>query len=407
MTDLSRRAVLALGALAPLSTLPAMAQADGEFRRRAADIFRPLAKSAGIPGLVVGITREGRHDIFALGTTAKKGGAPVDGDTLFELGSVSKTFNVALAALAAERGRLDFDAPVASYLPRLKDTPFGRLTPLDLATHATGGLPLQVPDGIAGEDALIDWLAAWKPAAEPGTRRSYSNVSIGMLGLITAKALGTSYARAAEGELFPMLGLRSTFIKVPPAAQPRYAMGYTRDDRPARVSPGPLDAEAYGVKSTAKDMLRFLDAQLGAAPLPAELTRALARTRTGYFQTEFYVQDMIWEQYPQAVGLDRLLEGNSPDMVMKPQPITRLIPPLPPQQDAFINKTGSTNGFGTYAVLLPAQKLGIIMLANRNYPNEERVKAAYALVQGLHQKHTLRTKGTTKTPESRNQKGVF
>ncbi|ADH91736.1 Beta-lactamase [Ancylobacter novellus DSM 506] len=381
MTDLSRRALLALGAALPLSSLARAA--DDDFQRRAADIFPPLMKAHDIPGLVVGLSREGRHDFFAAGLTARKGGKPVDADTLFELGSVSKTFNVALAALASERGRLALDKPLAEVLPRFKGTAFGALTPINLATHATGGMPLQVPDGVKTDAALMDWLAAWKPAAPPQTRRAYSNISIGMLGRVTASALGTSYTEAAQGTLFPMLGLKGTFIDVPAAARARYAQGYNRANKPVRVTPGLLDAEAYGVKSCARDMLRFLDAHLGTVEVPAELSRALALTRTGYFETARYVQDMVWEQYPWPVGLDRLIAGNSMDMATKPQPITRLAPPLPPQQAVFINKTGSTAGFGAYAVMLPAQRTGLVILANRGYPNGERAKAAYGLIEAL------------------------
>lgn len=384
MTALSRRALLA-SALLPLgvAVLPARAREMPDFGKVAPPIFAALAKANDIPGLVVGITRNGQHEILAIGTTARKGGKPVDGDTLFELGSVSKTFNVALTALAAERGRLDLDAPLATDAPRLAGTPFGALTPIDLATHATGGLPLQLPDGIRSEKALVEWLAAWKPAASPATRRAYSNVSIGVLGLITANALGMDFARAAQEDLFPRLGLTSTYIDVPATAMNRYAMGYTKANKPARVTPGLLAPEAYGVKSTALDMLAFLDANMGVGKLAPEMARALARTHTGYFETASYVQEMIWERYPWPVGLDRLLKGNSPDMAMKPQAITKLAPPSPPAPNAFINKTGSTNGFGAYVVMLPAAKLGVVVLANRNYPNEERVKAVYALVAGL------------------------
>lgn len=381
MTDLSRRALIALGAALPLSTLARAA--EGDFQRRAAGIFAPLIKAHDIPGLVVGLSREGRHEFFAAGLTARKDGRPVDADTLFELGSVSKTFNVALAALASLRGRLALDKPLSEVLPHFKGTAFGALTPIDLATHATGGMPLQVPDGVKTDAALMDWLAAWKPAALPETRRAYSNISIGMLGRVTASALGTSYTEAAQGTLFPMLGLKGTFIDVPAAARARYAQGYNRANKPVRVTPGLLDAEAYGVKSSARDMLRFLDAHLGNIDIPPELSRALAFTRTGYFETAPYVQDMVWEQYPWPVGLDRLIAGNSMDMALKSQPITRLVPPLTPQKDVFINKTGSTAGFGAYAVMLPAQRTGLVILANRGYPNGERAKAAYGLIEAL------------------------
>ncbi|WP_428032710.1 class C beta-lactamase [Ancylobacter sp.] len=383
MTVLSRRAVLA-SALLPLaaSALPARAQA-ADFGKVAPPIFSALAKANDIPGLVVGLTRNGQHEILAIGNTARKDGQPVDGDTLFELGSVSKTFTVALAALAAQRGRLDLGAPIADVAQRLTGTAFGALTPLDLATHATGGMPLQLPDSIRNEKELVEWLAAWKPAAPPATRRAYSNISIGVLGLVTATALGISFPRAVERDLFPLLGLKSTYVEVPDDAMARYAMGYTKANKPARVTPAPLAMEAYGVTSTALDMLAFLDANMGVGEVAPDIAQALARTHTGYFETANYVQEMIWERYPWPVGLDRLLKGNAPDMATKPQPITRLDPPSPPALASFINKTGSTNGFGSYVVMLPAEKLGVVVLANRNYPNEERVKAVYALVKGM------------------------
>lgn len=384
MTMLSRRALLA-SALLPLcvAALPARAQTPPDFGKVAPPIFSALAKANDIPGLVVGITRNGQHEILAIGRTARKGGRPVDGDTLFELGSVSKTFNVALAALAAERGRLDLDAPLEKVAQRLTGTAFGALTPVDLATHATGGMPLQLPDSIRNEKELVEWLAAWKPAAPPATRRAYSNISIGVLGLVTATALDIGFTRAAQRDLFPRLGLKSTYIDVPEDAMARYAMGYTKANKPTRVNPGLLAPEAYGVKSTALDMLTFLDANMGVGDVAPDMARALARTHTGYFETASYVQEMVWERYPWPVPLDRLLKGNSLDMAIKPQPITRLDPPSPPVPASYINKTGSTNGFGSYVVMLPAEKLGIVVLANRNYPNEERVKAAYALVEAL------------------------
>lgn len=384
MTVLSRRALLA-SALLPLgaAALPARAQAMPDFGKVAPPIFSALVRANDIPGLVVGITRNGQHEILAIGSTARRNGRPVDGDTLFELGSVSKTFNVALAALAAEQGRLDLDAPLEKVAERLTGTAFGALTPLDLATHATGGMPLQLPDSVRNEKELVEWLAAWKPAAPPATRRAYSNISIGVLGLVTATALGVDYTRAAQRDLFPLLGLKSTYIDVPEDAMARYAMGYTKADKPARVSPALLAPEAYGVKSSALDMLSFLDANMGVGAVAPEMARALARTHTGYFETASYVQEMVWERYPWPVGLDRLLKGNSLDMATKPQPIKKLDPPSPPAPASFVNKTGSTNGFGSYVAMLPAAKLGIVVLANRNYPNEERVKATYKLVQGL------------------------
>jgi beta-lactamase class C len=70
-------------------------------------------------------------------------------------------------------------------------------------------------------------------------------------------------------------------------------------------------------------------------------------------------------------------------MALDANEVTRLAPPLPPRQDALINKTGSTNGFGAYAAFVPQQRLGIVILANRNFPIADRVTAAYAILASL------------------------
>lgn len=90
-------------------------------------------------------------------------------------------------------------------------------------------------------------------------------------------------------------------------------------------------------------------------------------------------QDLIWEQYPYPAELKTLLEGNSPAMIVNAMPVTEISPPERPRKDVLLNKTGSTNGFGAYIALVPQKQLGIIILANKNYPIAVRVKMAYQI----------------------------
>lgn len=117
--------------------------------------------------------------------------------------------------------------------------------------------------------------------------------------------------------------------------------------------------------------------------LDEKLRRAIIATHTGYFKTRPMTQDLIWEQYPYPVALKTLLEGNSPEIIFNPTPVTELKPPEEPHGDVWINKTGSTNGFGAYVAFVPERRLGIVILANKNYSIVDRVAAAYQILMSL------------------------
>lgn len=353
-----------------------------EFAEKARASFEPLVKEYDIPGLVVGVTRNGKHEFYAIGLASRADNRPVTPDTLFELGSISKIFTVTLAALAEERGRLDLGDTVAHHVCADACSIGDELTLMDLATHHSGGLPLQVPDGVSNVDGLVRWLEDWRPP-RPGTR-SYSNISIGMLGYIAGKAMGSDYEQTVRNVLFPAFGLHHTWIDVPESDMSRYAFGYDRKtNAPIRVSPGVLDKEAYGVKSNARDMLTVIDVELGQGKAPDELRKAVERTHEGQYRTAFFTQDMIWEQYSWPTDLRTMTSGNGYDFIMKPQPVEKISPSLPPQKNVILNKTGSTNGFGAYIAMVPSEGIGVVVLANKNYPNDARVKATYSLIRAL------------------------
>lgn len=380
---LSRTAVLATATFLAAS-LPAYALSEAAFQRAAANAFAEPIATYDIPGLVVAATINGTHYVYSYGNASLDPARPVDAKTIFELGSVSKIFTATLAALAADRGLVSLSAATSVYIPQLKGSAFDNITLYDLATHTNGGLPLAVPEDVQGMPGLLRYLAQWKPSAPIATTRKYSNISAGLLGYIAGQKFGGDYAKAVQDQIFVPAGLKDTYLNVPASAEARYAYGYERHtNKPIRVNPGVLDAEAYGVKSTPNDMVRFLDAELGTITVPAQIAKAIEQTHRGLFKTEDFTQDMIWEQYPWPVGLAQLEAGNSNDMILKSQPVERLPKPLAPQRNVLLSKTGSTNGFGAYVVLLPGQKAGIIVLANRNYSNAARIRATYRLLQSL------------------------
>jgi beta-lactamase class C len=372
---------IAVVALSAFTSFALPATAADPVKAAAGAAARPVMAKDGIPGMAVGVTIGGRHYVFDYGVAARDTGTPVTDATLFEIGSISKTLTATLAGWAETEGRLSLADRVDKYLPALQGTPFGAVSLLTLGTHTPGGLPVQVPDGIADLDQLMQYFHDWQPSYPSGTYRTYTNPGIGLLGLITARAMGEDFTALMQGRLFPALGLTETYLDVPAAKVADYAQGYTRQDEPIRMTGGVLAAEAYGVRTTAGDLLRFLDANMGlTAPAPG-LARAIVSTHTGYFRAGVLTQDLMWEQYAWPVKLETLLEGNAQRMLNTAMPATRLTPPMAPREDVWINKTGSTNGFGAYVAFVPQQRLGVVILANKSWPNEDRVAMAYQIME--------------------------
>ncbi len=355
---------------------------DAKVRQLVDDAIKPVIAQHNIPGMAVGVTIDGRRYFVEYGDASINPKVSVTRDTLFELGSISKTFTATLAAYAEVEGKLSLMNSVSTYMPALKGSALDNVRVLDLATHTTGGFPLQLPGDVKNDAQLTAYFKAWKPQYAPGTTRTYANPSVGLLGMIATKSLGTNFQTAAE-RLFADLGLTRTYIVVPASEMKSYAWGYSRDNKPSRVSPALLAVEAYGVKSNAVDMLRFLEANMGVGIVPPKLARALEATRIGYFRSGELIQDLIWEQYPWPVAPEKIAAGNASQMALKSQPATAINPPMAPRGDVLINKTGSTNGFGAYVAFVPEKKIGIVMLANRIYPNDVRSKAALQVLSRL------------------------
>lgn len=347
------------------------------------DAFRPLLEAHDVPGIAVAVTVEGRRYFFGYGVASRESGAPVTRDTLFEIGSVSKTFTATLAAYGQALGKLSLEDCPGKYVPALRGTPLDEASLLHLGTYTAGGLPLQFPDTVADDAGAVAYFRQWKPVAPPGTQRRYSNPSIGLFGHAAALAMGGAFAELVQTSLFPRLALDHSYIHVPEARMADYAWGYDKDGKPVRVGPGALDAEAYGVKSTAADLIRFVELNIRPEQLDAPLRRAVEATHIGYFRVGGMVQGLGWEQYPYPVALDRLLAGNGREMASEARPAERLDPPRRPEAATLFNKTGSTNGFGAYVAFVPAKRIGIVMLANRNLPIPARIAAAHAVLERL------------------------
>ena len=355
---------------------------QNRLERAVNETIRPLMKDNDVPGMAIAVTLKGKRYIFNYGVASKESGQKVTNDTIFELGSISKTFAATLASYAEVSGKLSFSDKATKYMPELAGTAFDRISLLDLGTYTTGGLPLQFPESVSN-DGMIAYYRSWHPSFAPGTYRQYSNPSIGLFGYLAARAMGQPFDTLMQDKIIAGFGLKHTYVHVPAAEMGSYAYGYSKMGKPVRVGPGVLDTPAYGIKTTASDMLAVLEANMDGSKLDETFQRAVEATHAGYYTVGNMTQGLGWEIYAYPTTLARLLAGNSSDMTRQPHKVTRLDPPQPLRKDVLINKTGSTNGFGAYAAFIPARQVGIVLLANRNFPIPARVSAAYKILAAV------------------------
>lgn len=375
--------LLALSFSLTLTSIPLANAAAPDFDARVRKAAEAVMREQGIAGLAIGITDHGEQRFYNFGVASKANKLPVTSDTLFEIGSISKTFTVTLAAFAQAAGKLSLEQSPTRYMPELRGSALDKVSLINLATPTAGGFPLQIPDTVTTPKQLTAYYKDWQPQYPAGTQRTYANPSIALVGFATARALDLPFKTAMQRNVFAPQGLSNTHIEVPVTRQNAYAQGYDKDDKPVRVNPDVLADVAYGVKTSSRNLLRFVEVQLGQVKLGPKLQAALDATRTGYYKVGPMTQDLIWEQYAYPPRLQDMQEYNGSRMVQESQVVTAIKPPLAPQQDVWVNKTGATGGFGAYVAFVPAKQRGIVLLANRNYPNEVRVKLAYEILSRL------------------------
>ena len=232
---------------------------DGDLRRIVDETVRPLMAEQKIPGMAVAITIDGKSHFFGYGVASKESGQKVTEDTIFEIGSVSKTFTAMLGGYGLATGAFSLSDPATKWAPELAGSSFDKITMRDLGTYTPGGLPLQFPDAVTDDSSMLAYFKKWKPDYPAGTQRRYSNPSIGLFGYLAARSMDKPFDVLMEQKLLPAFGLKNTFINVPESQMKNYAYGYSKANKPIRVSGGALDAQAYGIKTTALDLARFVE----------------------------------------------------------------------------------------------------------------------------------------------------
>jgi CubicO group peptidase (beta-lactamase class C family) len=225
-------------------------------------------------GIVVGIVSPCGREVYTYGTKTTEGGGAVDEKTLFETGSIGKTFTALLLADMVERGELSFYDPIDEFLPdslKVPDFNGQAVKLIDLATH-TSGLPV-IPDNLAPADEnnpyadytidqMYEALERTSLRRKPGEQYEYSNLGPGLLGHILSLVSGMSYGELVAARITDELGMPDTRVTLTPEQQNRLATGY-RDGEAFPLWDNPTLAGAGALRSTAHDMLTFLAANLG------------------------------------------------------------------------------------------------------------------------------------------------
>lgn len=296
-------------------------------------------------GMVVGIVDEHGSRIVSYGKLDNGSSPQVDGDTLFEIGSITKTFTALLLQDMVARGEMKLEDPVERFLPEKVKVPSkdGRqITLLDLATH-TSGLPRDMKDWTVA--AMYDFLAHCQLRSKPGTKVYYSNLGFCLLGHAIELKAGTNFESLVQQRICLPLHMDCTCIKPTPQLRPRWAASHGSENR----SVWDLDAFYYGLggggalRSSANDMLKYLAAQLDLTT--NSITPLMKQTHVTRFPHAFGEADlaMPWWVYHED-GEDLITHG------------------------------GSTGGQKAFIGFDQSSKRGVVVLANRTDPYQQAVE---------------------------------
>jgi D-alanyl-D-alanine-carboxypeptidase/D-alanyl-D-alanine-endopeptidase len=245
----------------------------GQHAQQVNALANPLIESKSIVGCVVGILDNGKTEIHAYGEVRHGAGNKPNGDTLYEIGSMTKVFTGTLLGDAVRRGKLTLEAPLQDFLPAdvklrtIKDHPI-RL--VDLASQSSG-LP-RMPDNFApkdpanpyadyGPDQLMEFFRKYQLEQPPG-KYEYSNLGVGLLGYILAKRVGKPYEQIVVDTICNPLKMADTRIKLSDEQRKRLAPPYNGDLGEAKNWDFDALAGAGALRSTANDMLKFAAASL-------------------------------------------------------------------------------------------------------------------------------------------------
>jgi len=306
---------------------------------------------------------------FYFGTVSKHNGEPPDSHSIFEVGSITKTFTATLLAQMVLDGKIQLEDELASLLPEGEVTvPHWNGTRISLehlATHSSG-LPRQpqnsgqpLPEGYDPYDPyaayttenVYDYLSTYcKLIYEPGTQYSYSNTGMGLVGHVLGLVDGSSYDETLRKDILEPLGLNETSLFLSDDQLPHLAPGHDEGlDSVKNYHANDIFQGAGFIKSSLNDMLIFLQAQMGLLETP--LDEAIELTHQPHFEVGGVTYNDREGYYYLSIGLawhsDLLPEGYT-----------------------FYWHGGRTNGYMAYIAFDLQNLTGAVILCNQSNEGE-------------------------------------
>ncbi len=337
--------LLVLCTLTAASSLTAQ-QIDDTFTRQLEQRIAAVMTEAHLPGVAVGIVHGDSLVLeMGFGVADRMTGRGVDGETLFQIGSLSKSFTSTLLALLVDDGLITFHDPITDHLPtelRVPTAPQGAPSVRQLATH-TSGLPRQPPTlrRLHGDYPVLAFshfelyqsLEAAQLERAPGEGFAYSNFGYSVLGHILERVGARPYELLVSERVFRPLRMRSSTVTIWLQFEPRLARPYYWNNRTGVLEDyTPWDTEAMapagGIASTIHDLARFVSYQFGADGALLEIREPLVALGDGLaYGMGWFVLEL------EGVG-------------------------------TVINHGGEVDGYTSYLGFSPDHRLGVIILTN-------------------------------------------
>jgi len=227
----------------------------------------------GVPGVAVGILHDGQVTAEGFGVTNVEHPLPVTDTTLFEIGSITKTFVGTAVMRLVEQGKLDLKATVRSYIPELRvadEAAAAGVTLFHLLTHTSGWSGDLFLDTGLGDDCLARYilLMTGLPQEAPlGMHWSYNNAGFSVAGRILELVTGQSFPALMQDLVLGPLGLRHTFLEPTDVMTHRFVVGHQRGEWGPEVSrPWPVERSGLpqgGVVTDVRDLLHYARFHLG------------------------------------------------------------------------------------------------------------------------------------------------